>query len=95
MVVDRKIRIQENRILQNDSENFIGLYGKRKFFITSKHSYGRALYYELTRFDITVEDEDSGDTILSILHDCINIREAIKFAIKSTHNGTHPYQRTD
>lgn len=84
MFVSKGVRFQKSRIIENTSTNFIGKYKGRKFFITSKHNYGRALYFSQTRFDIVVENEDTGDTILSVVYDCSDIKQAVKYAIKST-----------
>lgn len=79
-----KLIIQEKRIIENKPTSFIGLYKNRKIRVTSEHSYGRAMYYSQTRFDIIVEEEQTGDTILSILYDCNSLKDAIKYAIKET-----------
>ena len=74
--------IQQRNIIVSSENEFQATYKGKEIYISTEHSLGKPKYDHLKRFNIDVQDMNTGMYDVQTYEDCHEINDAIRYALK-------------
>lgn len=74
--------IQQRNIIVSSENEFQATYKGKEIYISTEHSLGKPKYEHLKRFNIDVQDMNTGMYDVQTYQDFHDINDAIRYALK-------------